>query len=128
MHWLFAIRSTFSTRTTTTTKKTTTKKKQIKTKAAIPPGSHRNPSWQCFAHLLDDLPQEDQVCLVVVDGVEIAPELWAWQGAVPEFIDESPHSLLLTLEPQVVAIPGLQDKRDNGVNIALILFHLFPNM
>lgn len=59
--------------------------------------------------LLHNHAQEDCVELVVVCRVKVTPELGAWQGAVPEFVDEFPDSLLFPLQPQVIAIARLDE-------------------
>ena len=42
---------------------------------------------------------------MVVSGVVVAPGLGAREGEVPELVNQVPHSLLLTLQPDVVAVP-----------------------
>ena len=44
---------------------------------------------------------------MVVCGIVVSPELGAGQGEVPELVDEAPHSLLLALQPLVVAVTSL---------------------
>lgn len=61
--------------------------------------------------LLDNFAKENDVEPVVVCGIKVTPELGTWQGAVPEFVDELPHSLLLSLQPQVIAIASLNKMR-----------------
>lgn len=45
---------------------------------------------------------------MVVCGVKVPPELGAWQGTVPEFVNELFHSLFLPLQPQVVTVACLK--------------------
>lgn len=58
-------------------------------------------------HILNNLAEEGGVHPVVVSGVKVPPELGAWQGAMPELVDEFLHPFLLPLQPQVVAIACL---------------------
>lgn len=58
--------------------------------------------------LLNDLAKKNTIETVVVSGVKVPPELRAWQGAVPELVYQFPHLLLLTLQPQIIAIPSLE--------------------
>ena len=59
-------------------------------------------------HSPDNLLQQEAVGPVVVRGVVVPPELGAGQGEVPELVDEAPHSLLLALQPLIVAVTSLE--------------------
>ena len=73
---------------------------------AIVPHGHA----RCGVLLPDDPGQQDAVRAVVVSGIVVAPELGAWEREVPELVNETAHSLLLSLQPLVIAIPRLQRK------------------
>ena len=73
---------------------------------ALAPHGHA----RCGVLLPDDPGEQDAVRAVVVGGVVVAPELGAWEREVPELVNETAHSLLLSLQPLVIAVPRLQRK------------------
>ena len=62
----------------------------------------------------DDPGEEEGVGPVVVGGVVVTPELGTGEGEVPELVDETPHPLLLCLQPLLVAyVPSLHGERES---------------
>ena len=63
-----------------------------------------------YMYVPDDLGEEEVVSSMVVGGVVMTPELRPGEREVPELVNETTHSLLLSLEPLVVAyVPSLDN-------------------
>ena len=67
----------------------------------------------CDAHssiaLPNDSSKQETVCAMVVCGVVVAPKLRPGEREVPELINETAHSLLLSQEPLVITISCLHN-------------------
>ena len=56
----------------------------------------------------DNLSEQNAVGSVVVCWVVVPPELRSWESEVPKLINETPNSLLLSLQPLVIAVACLE--------------------
>ena len=57
---------------------------------------------------------------MIVRGVVVPPQLGAGQREVPKLVDEAPHSLLLGLQPLVVAVACLRERQEWVVELFLL--------
>ena len=65
--------------------------------------------------LPDDSSEQEAVCAMIVGGVVVAPQLRPGEREVPELIDETVHSLLLSRKPLVIAVPCLHNTQHKKI-------------